>query len=56
MSPNELFSWIMLTILEVSLICSLVFKLEKSNFFSKSEYEYTQKNNQKFKVKDKLFY
>lgn len=56
MSPTQLFLWIMLTLFEVSLICLFVFKLEKSNFFSNSKYKYSQKNNQKFKGKDKLFY
>lgn len=54
MLSMELFIFILLVILEVSLFFLLGSMLKKLNLFSKSEYKSSQKNNQTLEWKNKL--
>ncbi len=55
MSSNELFTWIILTILEITLLYPLVSWLIKLKWFSESDYEFSQKNSQKLNRRNKRF-
>jgi hypothetical protein len=56
MHPIELFGWILSLLLMVGFVGSLVFISRKPSLFSKSEYNFPQKNNQTFERKGKQFY
>jgi len=56
MSPIEFFGWILSLLLLVSFIGSLVYVSRKSTLWSKSDYDYSQKNHQNSSRKGKQFY